>query len=247
MLCAVTIVLDFVKLRYVADEFKNRMISEIVQQGCGCIAVILLLLRLDVRLFEKPQGWLYLIPGIIIAVDNFPFYSYFQGNMRLAETEAMDFILFSGYCLAVGLFEECIFRGVIFSVLASSFSKDKKGFIKTYIVSSLIFGVAHLFNGFSAGTMLQVGYTILTGGLFAFVLIKTKNLLCCGFVHALYNFCGLIFSTQGMGMGVVFDLGTALTMLIVSVPVGVFVLYKVFIYSDAERDRLYVKLGVKND
>jgi hypothetical protein len=47
-----------------------------------------------------------------------------------------------------------------------------------------------------------------------------------------------------MGTGVIFDMGTVLTMLIVSVVVGAFVLWKVWTYSNEERTMLYKKLGV---
>lgn len=211
------------------------------------MAAIMVMLRLNIRLFNKPQYLLYMIPCLIIAVDNFQFSSYFNGNLRLVNKEPLDFILFGGYCLAVGLFEECVFRGIIFSVLASCFSEDKKGLWKSYIISSVLFGAAHLFNGFSLATILQVAYSTLTGGLFAFVLLKTKNIFCCAFVHATYNFCGLLFDTpehMGLGTGIVFDLGTVLTMLVVCVLVGGFILYSVFKYKDDERRCLYAKLGI---
>ena len=108
----------------------------------------------------------------------------------------------------------------------------------TYVVSSVVFGLAHILNGVS----IQIAYTILTGGLFAFCLVKTKNIFCCAAVHAVYNFCGLLFDE--MGTGAVFDVGTAVTMLIVSVLVGIFVLWKVWTYSEEERTSLYQKLGV---
>lgn len=251
LLCAFVLISDFVKLAYTQDPLKNAMLSKIIQQTCGAVAAILIMVRLDIRLFGKPQQFLYIIPCLIIAVDNFQFSSYFNGNLQLATTSSLDFILFAAYCLCVGVFEECIFRGIIFSILASQFPKNKKGFILTYVVSSLIFGAAHLTNGFSLGTLLQVGYTILTGGLFAFCLIKTKNILCCGFVHALYNFCGLLFSefnaetgAIGLGTGIIFDIGTVITMLVVSLVVGGFVLYKAFTYTEAECACLYEKLGV---
>ena len=144
----------------------------------------------------------------------------------------------------MGIFEECIFRGIIFSVLASRLSRNRKGFIQTYVISSFIFGVAHLFNGFSFGTLLQICYTTLTGGLFAFALIKTKNIFCCGVIHAIYNFCGLLMAEQGMGSGIVFDVGTTVMMAIVSIVVGVYVLRKVFTCPDDEIKELYAKLGV---
>ena len=243
-LCLVTVIFDFVKLEYTRDDLYNRLISKIIQQGCGAIAGILLLVRLNVRILGKPVNWIYLIPCIIIAIDNFQFSSYFNGEIEFARTGVIDISLFASYCFFVGLFEECIFRGVLFSVLAGVFPNNKKGLLLTFVTSSVIFGAAHLVNGFS----LQVGYTILTGGLFAFCLVKTKSIFCCGFIHGLYNFCGLLLETEanlGLGNGIVFDLGTVLTMLIVSLLVGGFVVYKIFAYPEEERIDLYKRLGIK--
>lgn len=247
VLCLASIVLDFIKIPYLKDNLRNALLSKVIQQSCGIGAAIFIMLRLQIKLFGKPTNLLYLIPCLIIAIDNFQFYAYFNGKMQLVNTHPLDFILFGGYCIAVGLFEECIFRGVVFSLLASWFPKNKKGFLWTYVISSVIFGFAHILNGFSLGTLIQVGYTILTGGLFAFCLIKTKNILLCAFIHAVYNFCGLLFETEarlGLGAGVVLDLGTSITMLVVSILVGIFVLYKVFTYTDKERIELYQKLGI---
>ena len=247
-LCIATIVFDFVKITYTDNPIHNAYISKIIQQGLGVIAVTLLLKHLNVKLFGAPQNLIYLLPCLVIAIDNFQWSSFLTGKMELVHAEPIDITLFGLYCFSVGMFEECIFRGVIFSILASRFSKDQKGFWSTYLFSSGVFAIAHLFNGLSFGTILQVGYTFLTGGLFGFVLIKTKNLLCCGLIHAIYNFCGLLFETperMGLGSGVVFDLGTVLTMLIVSICIGLFVLVSVYKYSEEERVELYQKLGVK--
>ena len=242
ILCLITVSLDFLDISFSSDEFRNKMLMKIVQQSAGAIAAILLMIRLKIRLFGKPLAWIYLIPCLIIAIDNFQFSAYFNDKMSLLRKDAMDFVLFAAYCLFVGLFEECIFRGIIFSVVAGLFTKDKKGFLYTYVVSSVVFGCAHLFNGISGAVILQVGYTCLTGGLFAFCLIKTQNIFCCAAIHGIYNFCGLLFDE--MGTGVVLDMGTAITMLIVSIVVGAFVLWKVWTYSDEERTMLYKKLGV---
>ena len=247
ILCAATLLLDFIEITFVEDSSRNRFLAKIIQQGMGSIAAILVMCRLKLQLFGKPQYLLYMIPCLIIAIDNFQFSSYFNGNMRLVHNQPLDFILFGGYCLAVGLFEECIFRGIIFSVLVTCFPQNKKGLWKSYVISSVFFGAAHLFNGFSMATILQIAYSTLTGGLFAFVLLKTKNIFCCALVHATYNFCGLLFDIperMGLGSGIVFDLGTVITMLVVSITIGAFVLYSVFKYSEEERRCLYAKLGV---
>lgn len=252
LLCVFLLLADFIKITYLQDPLQNAMLSKIIQQGCGIAAIVMIMLRLNIRLFSKPQGWLYLIPCIIIAVDNFQFCSYFNENMHLATQQPINFLLFAVYCLCVGVFEECVFRGVIFGILASYLPNNKKGFLLTYLFSSLVFGAAHLFNGFSLSVLWQVGYTVLTGGLFAFCLIKTKNILCCGFVHGLYNFCGLLFEkfdlatgVIGLGNGVIWDTGTVVTMLIVSIVIGVFIVYKTLTYPETERVVLYDKLGVK--
>ena len=250
VLCVVTFIFDYLPITFTKDVFKNEMLGKIIQQNCGAVAAILLMKRAGIKLFGKVQNWLYLIPCLIISIDNFRFWAYFNAETTpTLHGDAWDYILFSLNCLGVGLFEECIFRGIIFAVLASQFSKDKHGFIQTYVVSSLIFGAAHLFNIFGGGNpvgvIMQVGYTFLTGGLFGFCLIKTKNIFCCAFIHALYNFCGLLFSDQGLGTPLPLDLGTSITMLIVSLIIGAFVIYKTFTISETEQRALYKKLGVK--
>ncbi len=246
LLCVACILFEWCDFSLLANEFRNRMLVKILSQGCGATAAILLMRRLHIRLFGRAENLVYLLPCLLVAVDNFQWFAFFSGKMQLVRAEFLDFFLFFAYCATVGLFEELIFRGVFFSLLAGHFGKNKKGLWLTYVLSSLIFGLAHIFNGFSLGTLLQVGYTILTGGLFAFCLIKTKNVLCCAGVHGLYNFCGLLYDKSYLGAGVAFDLGTAITMLVVSVAVGVFVLYKVWKYPDEERKRLYERLGVEN-
>lgn len=245
LLCVATVILDIIIVQN-KEDFYLRIGLKTLQQLCGAAVGVYALQYLGVKLFRKTYNWLYLLPCLIIAIDNFQFGAFFNGRLQLVRTNPIDFLLFALNCLSIGLFEEIIFRGIVFSVLAGLFSKDRKGFLKTYVVSSVVFGLAHLLNGFSLGTILQVGYTILTGGLFAFCLIKTKNILCCALVHGVYNFCGLLFDSQGLGNGIVFDTATVVTMLIVSIVVGVFVLYKVWAYSETERAILYRHLGVEN-
>ena len=239
VLCGIMAFLEFSSLRILSDEKQNEWLLKIPQQASGTIAVILLLYSMGVNLYGKPQKWLYLILCLLIAVNNFQWWAFFAGKMEFIRTGFVDITLFTMQCLFVGLFEELIFRGAVFSLLASIFSKDRKGLWLTYVVSSVIFAFAHIFNG----NFLQLGYTLLTGGLFAFVLIKTKNVLCCAFVHALYNWCGLLMDQ--LGSGVVFDVGTCVLMAIIAVICGIFVLYSVYKYPEEERKDLYARLGVK--
>ena len=237
-------VLEWFPLPFSKDVWRNTLLNKTLQQAGGIVAGVLFLRYLNIRLFKKPQKWLYFIPCLIIAINNFQWWSYCNGLQWFVRTKASDYVLFVAYCLCVGMFEEFVFRGVLFSVLAGYFPKNKKGLVETFVVSSLLFGLAHLFNF----NILQVLYTILTGGLFAFVLIKTKNLLCCGFVHTLYNVCGLIMdgkASLGLGSGaIIFNIGTILTMGIPAVIMIAFVLYSLIKYPEEERKTLYNRLGV---
>ncbi len=244
VLAAFMAVLEFVSLPIGKDAWYHAVLNKTLQQIFGIAAVALILCLMDVKLFGKIHNWLFLLPCILVAVNNFQWWSYFKGMQSLVRTDFWAIATFALYCLCVGMFEEFVFRGILFSVLAVYFPKNKKGLITTFVVSSLVFGGAHLLNL----NLLQAGYSILTGGLFAFVLIKTKNLFCCGFIHGLYNFCGMLMdkeSNLGLGKGVeLFNLGTILCMAIVGVLVGVFVLYFLIKYPEEERKTLYDKLAV---
>lgn len=251
LLCAIMLAFEFFPvckaLQITSDAVYNRLLCLIFPLIAGGLAVWLISRESGIKLFQKPQNLWVLIPAIIIALDNFPWLAYFAGKMELVHTQPLHFTLFSIYCLAVGFFEEVLFRGIFFALIAGIFERTHKGFIYTFVVSSLCFGLIHLLNVFTTGgaAVLQAGYSILTGGLFAFVFIKTKNVLFPAIIHAIYNFCGLLFTKEvGLGLGSVLDLPTGIMMAIVSVMVGVFVLYKVWCYSDDERAELYNRLGI---
>ena len=244
LLCLITVLSELICLPITSDKTYNRLICNLLPPFFGGIAVILLCKLTDSKIFGKPQNLMYLIPCVIIAIDNFPFAAYFAGKMQLIYTRPIHFLLFGAYCLCVGVFEEIIFRYFLFSALASRFERNKRGLLKTFIITSLIFGEAHLLNILSgdgiATTFLQAGYCVLTGGLFAFVFIKTKNILCAAGIHAIYNFCGLLFTSNvGLGTGSVLDLPTIITMTVVCVVCGGFILFKLAKISDEEVLSLY--------
>ena len=246
-----TVVLECVPLRFTQDLRQNTWVLGILTQSCGIMAVLLLLKLMRIRLFSVPKTWVYVIPCLIICFNNFPSWAYFTGNAQLARGGWMDVLLFGGYCLSVGVFEELVFRGIVFSLVASLFPQSKKGLIKTVICSSAIFAIVHFVNLFyGAGivaTLMQVGYSFLTGGLFAFALIKTENVLIPAILHAIYNFCGLICTKQGLGLGFSFDWGTCITMGAVVLMIGSLIVYFLFKHSENARKSLYNKLNIRQN
>ncbi len=247
VLFSLTVLFSLIEISYSSNSVHNKFLEKIIPYACGSISTILLMNRLKIKLFTHIENLIYLIPCLIIAINNMQWIPFLSGKMQFVYTNFLDFLLFSLYCISIGLFEELVFRGLLFTLIASIFPNNKKGFLLAFFISSLLFGLSHFFNGFSVSTLIQVGYSILTGGLFAFCLIKTKNILCCALIHSLYNFCGLLFGSQGLGSGVIIDLPTTISMLVTGIVVGILVLIKTLTYSKSEQDRLYNYLGVKNN
>ena len=247
--CLLTAIFEFVSISPFKQTIYNKLLQNILPLPFATLSVLLLARTCGYKLFFRPQKLFCLLPCLLIAIDNFPFASYFAGKLELKYAQPLAFFGFAVYCLFVGLFEEILFRGILFGVLTERFSKDKKGLLKSYMLSSLIFGLMHLLNLFTGAsigaTLLQACYSILTGGLFAYAFLKSKNILIPALVHAVYNCCGLLFTAElGLGYGSLIDLPTALTMLCVCSLVGCFVVYQVLTYPERERTELYVRLGV---
>ncbi len=252
ILLALFLVFSLLNIEYSSDARTNRLIRSALPLIFGVGVVAIALVRMKIKLFSKPQRLLFLLPCFLVAVNNFPFASYFAGESVFLSPTAGQVALFALYCLLVGLFEEGVFRGIVFPILAEKLLHNKRGFLLAFVLSSLLFGLVHLFNLFAGasvgGTFLQVGYSTLIGGLCAFALIQTKNILCCAAVHAVYNFCGLLLDGNlGLGGGIVFTLPTTLMMAVVGVMVGVFVLWKTFTYPEDERKLLYRKFGITEE
>ncbi len=246
LFCAAIILLDIFSLPWGKDAFLRNLITKNARQTLGCMLAIWCVLRFKLRLFGKVEKWLWLLPCLLVAINNLPWHAYFTDKMQIGRTGGVDILLFVAACITTAFFEELVFRGILFALLASLFVDKRRGLWWTFFTSSVLFGLSHLFNGISGATLLQVGYTTLTGGLFAFCFIKTKNILCPTLVHATYNVCGTLFDAQnglGSGVGVVFDLGSALTMAIIGVFVGIIVLYKLFTYPKAEEEELFGRIG----
>ena len=91
--------------------------------------------------------------------------------------------------LFVGLFEEMAFRAVINDAIIYAFRDKKYVFVLSAVVSSVVFGAAHVI-GFDVSSGLAwaqaVGKTA-SAGIFGLVLLflywKTRNIWACGVVH----------------------------------------------------------------
>lgn len=166
------------------------------------------------KVFAKPNvglmRGLLLFLGLLVCANNFPIIGFITGNVALKENpQIFRYIV---YCAAIGIAEEYVFRGFIMPLVGLKFKCKPHAPFITVLVTSAIFSLCHLFNIFSAGipaTLLQVGYTFLTGGLFCAAYLFTENLLFPIALHVIFDLGGLIFGTPfGIAFGNMWDTAT---------------------------------------
>lgn len=157
----------------------------------------------------KPTGnkklipLLLALPGFIIAVNNFPFVSFFANDCGI-NFNLSSIITFAVICLGTGFFEEMAFRGCAFTLLLKSRTQSKSKIFLAIFLSSVVFGAVHFVNIFFGASpmsvILQIGYSALIGALCSMVLLLTGNIWLCVLLHSIYNFCGGLVDRVGYGV-----------------------------------------------
>ncbi len=154
------------------------------------------------RLFKGYFGVLSLVmalPALLVAVNNAPIIALANGQMQVVATPSQTALYFL-FCLSVGVFEEVIFRGIIFPLSLMATKKTKFNVFWAVALSSCVFAVVHvvnLFSGSSVGAVaLQVGYTFLIGAMCAISLCITGNLFVCILLHTVYDLGGMLITAK---------------------------------------------------
>ncbi len=152
--------------------------------------------------FKKPQSWITTILislglGIVIELSfqiliN-PLFDKLTGSMiDLSNFDSVqgNFLVYLAM-LAIGfivggLFEEILFRGYLMTRIAQFFKRKVVGFTIAITRTSAIFGLSHMYQGWSG--VLNTGITAVIFGL---IFLKfNKNLWYAIFTHGFVNFVG---------------------------------------------------------
>lgn len=181
----------------------------LLSRAFGGGACILFMIEFSITSVFSPLGnkkliaFFLALPAFIIAVNNFPFVSYFAGDCKVEEGIG-KILFFALVCLGVGFFEELAFRGCVFTMLLKKRTQSKGKIFVAILLSSAVFGVVHLINIFFGASpvavLMQIGYSTLIGALCSVVLLLTGNIWLCVVLHSLYNFCGGIIDGYGSGI-----------------------------------------------
>lgn len=231
------VTLQFIPLSIFNDKIFDGYIKSIIAYIICIPYCVLATKKMGYKVLKLPINIYCFFISMLIAINNFPFFPFFKENTYVVIKDSSKTIVFIINCMFTAIFEELLFRGVIFNIFMEK-AKTNKDIIKAILFSSIIFGLAHLFNlipGADIGAvLLQVCYTTLIGALCSFILFKTHNIVFSIILHSVYNICGLILSTQGIGNGIVFDIETIILTTILGFFVGIFVLITLFKTTEKE-------------
>lgn len=181
-----------------------------------------------------------IIPGILVAINNFPFSAFLGGRTNIYELNHVIY-LFAIECLSTSLLEEVAFRGIILLLLIERLPKNKKGYLVAIIISSALFGIAHLVNLFNGSswdsTLLQIVYSSFMGALWSVVFIATGNLLFPILLHASFNFFGLVLFRIGTVTNR-YDSITIISTLVLAIITFIFYVFLFKSITDEDIDRI---------
>ena len=121
--------------------------------------------------------------------------SNIEEQVSLNDNPVLGFIIVFLMFISVGLFEELAFRAVINDAIIYKFREKKYVFVLSAVVSSLVFGAAHIVGEFDATSAIAWGQAVaktLESGVFGLALLilywKTRNIWACGVAHGLFDF-----------------------------------------------------------
>jgi len=130
-----------------------------------------------------------LIMGSVLLLSNI------EEQVPLNDNPVLGLIIVFLMFISVGLFEELAFRAVINDAIIYKFREKKYVFVLSAVVSSLVFGAAHIVGEFDATSAIAWGQAVaktLESGVFGLALLilywKTRNIWACGVVHGLFDF-----------------------------------------------------------
>lgn len=204
---AAVIIFFCTDITFSPDQKCNTLIEDIIPRAALSAAFIALALLCG---FSQPftlkkenfaRNLVWCLPCMAVVAANFPFSALISGD---AVVERPDLIwLFLIKCLLIALSEEALFRGFLMQAVAEYVKDRKYSYVLTVVISSAAFALFHLLNLFAGAgvgaTLLQTGYTFLTGMMFAAVTCRTGGIWAAVGLHFVFDVGGLLITDLGSG------------------------------------------------
>jgi membrane protease YdiL (CAAX protease family) len=118
-----------------------------------------------------------------------------DGMLNVNRGDGGLMVLYTMMFVSVGLIEEILIRGLVLPLMLRQWGATKGGVYKAVLVSSAIFGLAHLANLVLGrrdllSTSAQITYAFFFGVFFAALVLRNKSIWPAIFCHFLFDWAG---------------------------------------------------------
>ncbi len=240
--------LEFGKPTLSEDAVLQSFLSMSATRLLGAVVFFALLLSEGYRVqnpVQKPfwRGLLFSLPAILVVVNNLPLLGLLWGDVTVVHNTPTHWLLYSLQCLAIGLFEEFAFRGVIFLGFAER-RRTRKGLLVSILLTSAVFGLVHLVNlvgnpGAIGAVLMQIGYSFLIGAMCSVVLLRTRNIWLCVLLHAVFDFGGKLVGSLSLATGNQWNTPTIIITAALAVATTVYFVWQFFRLDLGRVDEIY--------
>lgn len=134
--------------------------------------------------------WLWLVVGAVLIYKTAIELYAFTGAVSLIAPPAELTIATAIYYFFGSLVEESMYRSLTLIAMILAWGATKRGIVKSIILSSLIFGLLHMFNILAKPldlVLLQVAIVTIPGILYAALVLKGKSLWTVVIIHWITN------------------------------------------------------------
>ncbi len=225
------------------DYQKASYLSGTLVQGGVSLLIVLVIAGLDLLReggFNPVNQWrsLWLLwPVLVFSVLNGS--EVIDGTFNVNWSNGGLILLYTLLYISVGLIEEILFRGLVLPLMLRQWGSTRKGIYGAVVLSSAIFGLAHLANLVMGrrdlvSTGAQILYGTFFGVFFAACFLRNKSIWPVIFGHFLFDWAG---NFNDLTVGHVFtrvktpiSLENAATTVVILLPlllIGLFYLRKV--------------------
>ncbi len=137
--------------------------------------------------------WLVVVSGLEVALQLLAFTT---GDYFLSPNWPLYLLHILLLCMMIGMFEEIVFRGIILNGLLAPLGERRDGVLKALLISSLLFGAAHLIGQDTdwsdrlqaTQAILKVAQTGVLGFVFGVCAIHQRNLTGVAVFHGFTDF-----------------------------------------------------------